>query len=147
MFQRNYEIIKNESIDYRVYSTKCNKLSDDIIKVIDFLANNAIKEPDNSKLFDIDTLLYTSTITAKEYVTDLTELSKKYPKKSSPKWLHNIENKIDVLRKKIDHLTTLINCKTTCNFTNQQKEIKQEFDKKYGNTRLTTLNFPLILLK
>ena len=70
MFQRNYETIKNQSIDETVYSTKCNKkLSDDVIKVIDFLA---IKELDNPKLFDINALLYTLAITAKEYVNDLT---------------------------------------------------------------------------
>ena len=44
-----------------------------------------------------------------------------------------------MLRKKIDQLTTLINCKTTGKFTNHQKEIKKKFDKNYGNTRLTTL--------
>ena len=148
MFQRNYETIKEQNIDERIYSIKCNKkLPDDVIKVIDFLANNAIKEVDSPKLFDIYALLYTSVLTAKEYVNDLTELIKKHPKKSSPKWLNNIENKIAVLRKKIDQLTTLINCKTTGNFTNHQKEIKKKFDKKYGNTRLTTLNFNLKLLK
>ena len=52
-----------------------------------------------------------------------------------------------MLRKKIGQLTTLINCKTTGNFTNHQKEIKKKFDKNYGNTRLTTLNFNLTLLK
>ena len=37
MFQRNYETIKNQNIYERVYPTKCNKkLSDDVIKVIDF---------------------------------------------------------------------------------------------------------------
>ena len=130
MFQRNYETIKNQSIDERVYPTKFNKkLSNDVIKVIDFLANNAIKELKKPKHFDINTLLYTSAITAKEYVNDLTELNKKSPKKYPPKWLDNIENKIAVLRKKIGQLTTLINCKITGNFTNHQKEIKEKFNK------------------
>ena len=67
MFQRNYETIINQSIDKRVYSTKCNKkLSYDIIKVKDFLANNAIKELDDPQLFYINALLYMSAITAKE---------------------------------------------------------------------------------
>ena len=114
MFQRNYETIKDQNIDERIYSIKCNKKSsDDVIKVIDFLASNAIKELHSPKLFDINALLYTSVITAKECINDLTELLKKRPKKSSPKWLNNIENKISVLRKKIDQLTTLINCKNT----------------------------------
>ena len=114
MFQRNYETIKDQNIDERIYSIKCNKKSsDDVIKVIDFLANDAIKELDSQKLFDISALLFTSVITAKECINDLTELIKKRPKKSSPKWPNNMENKIAVLRKKIDQLTTLINCKNT----------------------------------
>ena len=52
-----------------------------------------------------------------------------------------------MLRKKIGQLATLTNCKTTSNFTNHQKEIKKKCDKKYDNTRLTTFNFNLTLLK
>ena len=55
------------------------------MKVIYFFANNAIKELDNPKLFDINTLLYTSAITAKEYINDVTELIKKRPKKNFTK--------------------------------------------------------------
>ena len=33
------------------------------------------------------------------------------------------------------------------NFTNHKKEIKQKFYKKYGNTRMQTLQFKLTLLK
>ena len=57
MFQCNYETIKDQSVDQWV--------SNDI-KVIDFLANNTIKELDNPKHFDIDALLCTSAITTKE---------------------------------------------------------------------------------
>ena len=57
MFQCNYETIKDQSVDQWV--------SNDI-KVIDFLANNTIKELDNPNYFDIDALLCTSAITAKE---------------------------------------------------------------------------------
>ena len=39
IFERNYEIAKNQNINQRVYPTKCNKkVADDVIKVIDFLA-------------------------------------------------------------------------------------------------------------
>ena len=82
MFQSNYETIKDQNIDERIYSTKYNKkLSDVVIKVMNFLANNAIKELDNPKFFNTNALLYTSAITTKEYVNDLTELIKKRPKK------------------------------------------------------------------
>ena len=72
-----YETVTANIIIY--YFCYNKKLSDDVIKVIDFLANNAIKELDNLKLFDINALLYTSVITTKEYVNDLIVLSKKRP--------------------------------------------------------------------
>ena len=101
MFQCDYETINDQNIDERVYSTNYNKkLSNDQVKVIDCLPKNAVKELDNPKCFHINALLYMSGITAKESVNGLTELIKKYRKKSSPKWLNNIENKITVLRKK-----------------------------------------------
>ena len=68
-------------------------------------------------------------------------------KKAPPEWMNSIEREIKVLRKKIGQLTTLINCKNNSNFTNHQKEIKQKFYKKYGNTRVQTLHFKLTLLK
>ena len=68
-------------------------------------------------------------------------------KKCSPKWLNNIENKIAALRKNIGQLTTLINCQTTGNFTNYEKETKKKIDQKYGNAKVTILNFNLALLK
>ena len=72
IFERNYEIVKNQSIDQRVYPTKCNKrVTDDVIKVIDFLASNTIKEIREPSYFDINTLLYTSAVTAKEHLNDL----------------------------------------------------------------------------
>ena len=131
MFQCDYETINDQNIDERVYSTNYNKkLSNGQVKVIDCLPKNAVKELDNPKCFHINALLYMSGITTKESVNGLTELIKKYRKKSSPKWLNNIENKITVLRKKICQLSTLINCKTMGNFTNDQKEIKKKYDKK-----------------
>ena len=58
MFQSNYETIKDQNIDERIYSTKYNKkLSDVVIKVMNFLANNAIKELDNPKIFNTNALL------------------------------------------------------------------------------------------
>ena len=72
IFEPNYEIVKNQNIDQRVYPKKCNKsVTDDVIKVIDFLASNTIKEIREPSYFDINTLLYTSAVTAKEHLNDL----------------------------------------------------------------------------
>ena len=76
-----------------MYPTKCNKkVADDVIKGIDFLASNTIKEIREPSCFEINSLLYTSAVTAKEHLNDLKEIP--------PKWLNNIESKITALRKK-----------------------------------------------
>ena len=64
-----------------------------------------------------------------------------------PQWITNIEDKITRLRRTKGHLTTIISCKKTGIFNNQQKNLKEKYYKKYGNTRLHTLNFKLTVLK
>ena len=44
-------------------------------------------------------------------------------------------------------MTTVINCKKTKRFTKHQETLKENFRKKYGNTKQRTLNFKVTLLK
>ena len=77
IFERNYEIVKNQNVDQRLHPTKCNKkVAYDVIKVIDILASNAIKEIREPPCFDIKALLYTSAVTAKEHLNNLKEIPK-----------------------------------------------------------------------
>ena len=124
IFERKYEIVKNHNN---------KKVADDVIKVMDFLASKTITEIREPSYFKINALLYTFAVTAKEHLNDLKKIPKQRLKKAPPKWLDSIESK---KKKKIGQLTTLINCKNTGNFTNDQKEIKQKFYNKYGNTRM-----------
>ena len=149
IFERNYEIIKKQSIEEKVYSTNCSKtLSDDTIKVIDFISINKLNEVIKPNFFDINVLLYTAAVTANEHMGDLKEKANQRPKTyNPPKWITNIENKINSLRKTIGQLTTVINCKKTERFTKHQKKLRENFRKKYGNTKQRTLDFKLTLLK
>ena len=125
IFEPNYEIVKNQNIDQRVYPKKCNKsVTDDVIKVIDFLASNTLKEIHEPSYFDINALLYTSAVTAKEHLNDLKEIPKQSFKKAPQKWFNSIKSKITALRKKPGQLITLTDCKNTGNFTKHEKEIK-----------------------
>ena len=64
IFESNYEIIKKQSIEKRVYSTSCSKtLSEDVIKVIDFISPNRLNELIKPSFFDINALLYTAAVT------------------------------------------------------------------------------------
>ena len=84
-----------------MHSTKCNKkVTGDVIKAIKFLASNTIKEVHEPSSFEINALLYTSAVTAKEHLNDLKEIPKQRLKKTPPMWLNSIESKITTLRKK-----------------------------------------------
>ena len=55
IFERNYEIIKKQSIEERVNCTNCSKTSsDDAIKVIDFMSINKLNELLKPSFFDIN---------------------------------------------------------------------------------------------
>ena len=55
IIERNYEIAKKQSIEERVYSTNSSKtLSDDVIKVIDFISRNILNELIKPNFFDIN---------------------------------------------------------------------------------------------
>ena len=44
-------------------------------------------------------------------------------------------------------MVVIISCKKTGIFINHQKKLKEKYYKKYGNTKLHTLNFKLTVLK
>ena len=104
IFERNYEIIKKQSIEERVYSTNCSKtLSDDVIKVIDFTSINKLNELIKPNFFDINVLIYTTAVTTNEHKGDLKENANQRSKTyNPPKWIINIENKINKLKKLLD---------------------------------------------
>ena len=122
--------------------------SDDVLKVIDQLAKRKLSQIENPNYLDINVLLCTAAVTTKEYLNDLKEnYTEKSPKAKVPQWITNIEAKILRLRRTIGHLTTINNCKKTGIFTNHQKDLKERYYKKYGNTKLHTLKFKLTVLK
>ena len=149
LFERNYVTINRQSINERTFSTKIMKHpSDDVLKVIDQLAKRKLSQIENPNYLDINVLLYTAAVTTKEYLNDLKEnYTEKSPKAKVPQWITNIEAKILLLRRTIGHLKTIISCKKTAIFTNHQKNLKERYYKKYGNTKLYTLKFKLTVLK
>ena len=122
--------------------------SDDVLKVIDQVAKRKLSQIENLNYLHINVLLYTALVTTKKCLNNLNKnYTKKPPKAKMPQWITNIEDKIIRLRRTIGHLATIISCKKTGIFTNHQKNLKEKYYKKYGNTRLHTLNFKLTVLK
>ena len=115
--------------------------------MIDRLAKRKLSQIENPNYLDVNVLLNTAAVTAKEYLNDLSKKStEKSPKTKMPQWITSIENKIIRLRRTIGHLTIIICCKKTGIFTNHRKKLKEKY-KKYGNTKLHTLNFKFTVLK
>ena len=111
--------------------------SDDVLKVIDQLAKQKLSQIENLSYLDINVLLHTAAATTKEYLSDLNKkYTEKSPKAKVPQWITNIEGKIIRLRRTIDHLTTIINCKKTRISPNHQNNLKEKYYKKYGNAKL-----------
>ena len=122
--------------------------SDDVLKVIDQLAKQEFSQIEKPNYLDINALLCTAAVTTKEYLNDLNKkYTKKSPKAEVPQWITNKEAKILRLRRTIGHLATIINCKKARIFTNHQKNLKERYYKKYGNTKLHTLQFKFTVLK
>ena len=89
--------------------------------MIDRLAKWKLSQIESLNNLHINFLLYTTAVTMKEYLRDL---SKKYTEKTQkdkrPQWITNIEDKVIQLTQTIRHLTTIINCKKTGIFINHQ---------------------------
>ena len=100
IFERNYEIIKKQSIEERVYSASCIKtLSEDVIKVIDFTSPNRLNELIKPSFFRYQRIIIYSRRYANEHKGYLKENTNQRPKTyNPPKWITNIENKINNLR-------------------------------------------------
>ena len=149
LFERNYDTINRKSINERTFSTKTIKHpSDDVLKVIDRLAKRKLSQIENPSYLDINVLLYTAAVTTKEYLNDLSNrYTEKTPKAEMPQWITNIKDKIIRIRRTIGHLTTIISCNKTIIFTNHQKKLKEKYYKKYGHTKVHTLDFKLNVLK
>ena len=117
------------------------------MKVIHRLAKRKLSQIENANYLDINVLLYTAAVTTKEYLNDVSKkYTEKTPKAKMPRWITNTEDKIIRIRRTIGHLTTIISCKKTGIFPNHQKKLKEKY-KKYGNTKLHTLNFKFSVLK
>ena len=135
--------MNRQSINERTSCTKIMKHPlDDVLKVIDQLAKWRLSQIKNPNYLDINVLLYIAAVTTTEYLNDLNEnYTEKFLKAKLPQWITNFEEKTLRLRRTIGHLTTIINCKKTRIFTNHLKNFKERYYKKYGNTKLHTLQF------
>ena len=100
---------------------------------------------ENVTLWEINCTIYSIAVSCKELNDDVTTTEKR--KNEPPKWITSIENSINRIRKLIAHIQVVIKCKKECQFTKHQKTLLQMLKKKFGNSKMSTLETKLALLK
>ena len=100
---------------------------------------------ENVTLWEINCTICSIAVSCKELNDDVTTTEKR--KNEPPKWITSIENSINRIRKLIAHIQVVIKCKKECQFTKHQKTLLQMLKKKFGNSKMSTLETKLALLK
>ena len=60
--------------------------------------------------------------------------------KKTPGWISNFENKINAIRRKLSHVTVILNCKEHRKLTKKQLNIRRKLQKMYGSVKTTRLH-------
>ena len=68
-------------------------------------------------------------------------------KQEKPKWILNLEKNVERIRTEIALVLVIINWQNKGKFIKQQKSILHRLTKKFGNTKMRTLETKLALLK
>ena len=92
-------------------------------------------------LWDINLMQYTSAVTllARHGKLHEKQQTKTKNQKQQPIWITNIENKVEAIRRKLAHVTLIIKCTESGNFTRRQREIERKLRKTYGSTTMKRL--------
>ena len=103
---------------------------------------------ENISLKEINCTIYSIAISCKEIIDDITTPKQGNKSKTrNPKWIVKLENNIERIRTEIAHVQVIINCKNKAKFTKHRNTILHQLTKKFGNTKMRTLETKLALLK
>ena len=126
-------------VNNRPYLTSINKKpSAEELKTIDFIATkyiNSLKCNGDVTLDIIDNVIYSAAIAIKTYLSDLSEKKNCHETPKRPKWLPNLDQKVNKLRKTIAHINIVLECKRSNNFTRHQLKVRENLHGKFGNTK------------
>ena len=150
IFDRNYQYYIKRELNDRVIPTKTNKKVElNILKNANEITSTHLQSIENISLREINCTIYSIAISCKEIMDDITTPKQENTnrKQEKPKWIVNLENNIERIRTEIAHVQVIINCKKKGKFTKRQNTILHRLTKKYGNTKMRTLETKLALLK
>ena len=92
-------------------------------------------------------MIYSSAVTLKQHLNDITLKSSNDRKSTEPKWVVQFTTKINRIRRDIAHIELIQKCKQTNSYTANQKRIRNRLIRKYSNIKEHTLTHHIKCLK
>ena len=110
------------SIDERVLLTKPNeRINKETLFAADSIVQEHITSLNNVSLWDINCSIYSMTISCKQLNGDIGVINNQQIKKEEPKWIVNMKNSIEKIRKLIAHTKVVIQCKKENHYKKHQE--------------------------
>ena len=124
------------------------KPNEEELTLINLIAKEYLdKERGNKQLsFEItNSLIYSCAVTLKQHLSDVNLKSTNNAKSTKPKWMVQLSDKINRLRRDIAHTELIQKCKNS--YTASQKRIRNRLIRKFRNIKQNTLIYHLKCLK
>ena len=146
IFKQNYDKYIYKSLRNRTIDTTANKkINNNLSNIANGVIRNHLNNIENVTLWEINCTIYCIAFICKELNNDVRTSEKR--KNEPPKWTTSIESSINRIRKLITHEQVVIKSKRESTFTKHQKTLLHTLKKKCGNSKMTTVETKLTLLK
>ena len=137
---KNYEKYLNINIELRQYQTRKDRKIEDIeLIAANKIMEEIIQNDESIDLWKINVMQYTTATTLLDRHGKLREKKNTRKEKKTPGWISNFENKINAIRRKLSHVTLILNCKDHRKLTTKQLNIRRKLQKMYGSVKTTRL--------
>ena len=149
-FETNYKVYEPIQTDRAELTTVRKKPNEEELSLINLIAKEYLDKETSSKQLSfelINSLIYSSAVTLKQYLNDITLKSSNDQISTEPKRMVQFTIKINRIRRDIAHIELIKKCKQTSSYTANQKRIRNRLIRKYRNIKQQTLTYYIKSLK
>ena len=149
-FEANYKVYESTETERTELTTVRKKPNEEELSLINLIAKEYLDKETSSKQLSfelINSLIYSSAVTLKQYLNDTTLKSRNDRISTEPKWVVQFTTKINRIRRDIAHIELIQKCKQTNSYTANQKRIRNRLIRKYRNIKEHTLTHHIKCLK
>ena len=130
LYLTNYETFHGMSIDKHALLRNPNKrINKETLFAADSIVQEHITSLNNVSLWDINCSIYSMEISCKQLNGDIDVINNQRIKKEEPKWIMNLKNSIEKIRKLIAHTKVVIQCKKENHYMKHQEHLKIKLQK------------------